>query len=209
MDAGILVFVGVCLVVSASPGPAVLYIVARTLDQGLPAGLASIAGITLGGIIHLLLAAFGVAAVAAAWPISLLVLQIAGALYLIWLGRQRLRLGRRSQGDIDVHAEALMTVFQQGVIVNLTNPKTVLFLLAFLPQFVVRDGGPVWRQMLTLGFVFILVAGLTDAAYALIAGRLRNRLRKGAAPGWAGYFAGGVFILLGLLGLWDAARQLS
>lgn len=208
MDAGFLVFVGVCLAVSASPGPAVLYIVARTLDQGLPAGLASMAGITLGGIVHLLLAAFGVAAIAAAWPLSLLLLQIAGALYLIYLGAQRTSSVRGAADGVDVHPEPLAAIFRQGVVVNLTNPKTMLFLLAFLPQFVTGNATPVWRQMLLLGFTFIAVAALTDGAYALIANRIRGSLRQGNAPAWSGFLAGGVYALLGLLGLFDALRQL-
>lgn len=209
MSPDFLVFAGVCVVVSASPGPAVLYIVARTLDQGLPAGIASMAGITIGGITHLLLAAFGVAAVAATWPLSLLVLQVAGALYLIRLGVQRARVSRTATDRVDIRYQALGAILRQGVIVNLTNPKTVLFLLAFLPQFVSDDGGPIWRQMLTLGFTFILIAGVTDLAYALAAGHIRGRLERSGPPRWSGYFAGGVYVALGLLGLWDAARQLE
>ncbi len=207
MTSDLLVYIGVCAVVSVSPGPAVLYIVARTLDQGLAAGLASMAGITVGGIAHVLLAAFGVAAIAAAWPPSLLTLQILGAGYLIWLGVQRIRADRNAGPDIA--PEPLAAIFRQGIIVNLTNPKTVLFLLAFLPQFVRADGPAVWQQMLLLGFTFVLVAGATDAVYALAAGHIRGRLREGRAPRWSAYFAGGVYGVLGLLGLGDAIRQLS
>lgn len=207
MTTDLLVFIGVCVVVSVSPGPAVLYIVARTLDQGLAAGLVSMAGITVGGTVHVLLAAFGVAAIAAAWPLSLTVLQILGALYLIWLGIQRVRADRGA--GVEVAAEPLQAIFRQGVIVNLTNPKTALFLLAFLPQFVREGAAPVWQQMLILGFTFILVAGVTDGLYALATGHIRGRLRRGQSPRWSGYFAGTVYALLGLLGLWDAIRQLA
>jgi len=140
----LLVFIGVCVVVSVSPGPAVLY---------------------------------------------------------------RVRADRTT--DMQVAEEPLGMIFRQGIIVNLTNPKTVLFLLAFLPQFVGEDAGPVWQQMLVLGFTFIVVAGLTDGVYALAAGHLRGKLQQGQTPRWSGYFAGGVYVLLGLLGLWDAARQLA
>ena len=207
MTAEFLVFVGVCVAVSISPGPAVLYIVARTLDQGLPAGLASMAGITVGGIVHLLLAAFGVAAAAAAAPLSLFLLQIAGALYLIRLGVQR-ALADRGAARFEARGERLWAIFRQGIVVNLTNPKTVLFLLAFLPQFVTAGAGPVWRQMLLLGFTFIAVAALTDLGYATLAGHVRGRLRRGVAPAWSGYLAGGVYALLGVIGLADAARQM-
>ena len=185
-----------------------LYIVARTLDQGLPAGLASMAGITIGGIAHVLLAAFGVAAAAAASPVSLLALQILGAGYLIWLGTQRARSSRSAAG-VAVRHESLGTILRQGVIVNLTNPKTVLFLLAFLPQFVSPGSGPVWQQMLLLGLTFVLVAAATDFGYALAAGHVRGRLSQGRPPTWSGYVAGAVYVTLGLLGLWDAVRQLG
>lgn len=167
------------------------------------------AGIAVGAIVHLFLAAFGVAAVAAAWPLSLLLLQFGGALYLIWLGIQRTRANRAAAMHLDPAAQHLATIFRQGVVVNLTNPKTVLFLLAFLPQFMRDDGGPVWQQMLALGFTFILIAGATDAGYALAAGHLRGRLRQGTAPSWGGYLAASVYVALGGIGIWDAARQLG
>jgi threonine/homoserine/homoserine lactone efflux protein len=204
----LLVFVGICMAVSASPGPAVLYIVARTLDQGTAAGLASMAGITVGGVGLVLLAAFGVAAAAAAWPLSLLLVQIGGALYLVWLGWQRAsRSGSRADAA-DSMSGSHRTVFLNGVIVNLTNPKSILFLLAFLPQFVDPLGAPLSRQLLQLGLIFVLVAAGTDAAYVLAAGRIRRRLAGDAVPAWSGYLAGAVYAALGMLGLLDAIRQI-
>ena len=207
MDTGFLVFIGVCFAVSSSPGPAVLYIVARTLDQGVAAGLASMAGITVGGIAYVLLAAFGVAAAAAAWPLSLTLVQIGGALYLIWIGAQR--IGRSNGGGAaSIEDSSLREIFQQGVIVNLTNPKTVLFLLAFLPQFVDPEAGEISRQLVFLGLTFVAVAALTDGAYVLAAGQLRERFSGAGAPRWSAFLAGGAYIGLGLLGLYDAARQI-
>ena len=208
MESGFLVFVGVCVAVSVSPGPAVLYIVARTLDQGVAAGLVSMAGITLGGIAHVLLAAFGVAAAAAAWPLSLTLVQIAGAAYLIWIGVQRI-MRTNNAGSTTVAEAPLADIFRQGVIVNLTNPKTVLFLLAFLPQFVDPSAGRISLQLVLLGLTFVVVASLTDAAYVLAAGKLRDRFSGGRTPRWSGIMAGGVYIVLGLLGLVDAARQIA
>lgn len=208
METGFLVFIGVCVAVSVSPGPAVLFIVARTLDQGVAAGLASMAGITVGGIAHVLLAAFGVAAVAAAWPLSLTLVQIGGALYLIWIGVQRIGRGNGA-GTASVDESSLAEIFRQGVIVNLTNPKTVLFLLAFLPQFVDPAAGQISRQLVLLGLTFVAVAAVTDGAYVLTAGLLRERFSGGQTPRWSGFLAGGVYVGLGLLGLYDAARQLT
>ena len=205
----LLIFVGICVTVSASPGPAVLYIVTRTLDQGTAAGFASMAGITLGGVVHVCLAAFGVAAVAAAWPLSLLLVQAAGAAYLVWIGWQRIRAaGERA--DIGKPAAAkLWRVFREGVIVNLTNPKTVLFLVAFLPQFVDESATSLTTELLILGMTFAAVATITDAVYVLAAGSLRRRLAGGRIPAWSGYLAGSVYVLLGLLGFSDAALSLS
>lgn len=205
----LLVFVGICVTVSLSPGPAVLYIVTRTLDQGTAAGFASMAGITLGGIVHVCLAAFGVAAVAAAWPMSLLLVQAVGAAYLVWIGWQRVRTaGERA--DIEKPAAArLIRVFREGVIVNLTNPKTVLFLVAFLPQFVDDGATSLTTELLILGMTFVAVATITDAIYVLAAGSLRRRLAGGRVPAWSGYLAGGVYLVLGLLGFSDAAMSLT
>ena len=177
-----LFFIGICVTVSVSPGPAVLYIVTRTLDQGTAAGFSSMAGITLGGIVHVYLAAFGVAAVAAAWPLSLILVQATGAAYLVWIGWQRIRTaGERA--DIEKPATAkLWKVFREGVIVNLTNPKTVLFLVAFLPQFVDAGATSLTAELLILGMTFVAVAAVTDAFYVLAAGSLRKRLAGGRIP---------------------------
>ncbi|MCG6871061.1 MAG: LysE family translocator [Gammaproteobacteria bacterium] len=190
------------VVVAASPGPAVLYIVARTLDQGTLAGLVSMAGISSGALVHVLLAAVGVAAAMQAWPASLLLVQVAGAGYLLWLGIQRLRTDSRD--GTPVARQPLAQIYRQGVVVNLTNPKTILFLLAFLPQFVRSDGGPVWRQMLGLGVAFVLIASTSDGLYALAAGRLRGWLRGSEPPRWPSYLAAAVYLGLGAVGLWDA-----
>jgi threonine/homoserine/homoserine lactone efflux protein len=204
MDADAMIFLVACVVVAVSPGPAVLYIVARTLDQGLAAGLVSMLGITTGGVVNVVLAAAGVAAVASTWPVSLFVLQVVGALYLIWLGVQRVLHFRASTGDIEVQHQSLGVIYRQAVIVNLTNPKTILFLLAFLPQFVTVDETPVWMQMLALGLAFTLIATITDGMYAVAAGRIRSWLKRDGAPKWPGLISAGVYAGLGALTLWDA-----
>lgn len=203
-----LLFAIVCVTVSVSPGPAVLYIVTRTLDQGIPAGLASIAGISTGGIVHVCLAAFGVAAAAAAWPLSLVLLQALGAIYLVWLGWQRIRSARQATVVEATENASLSDVFRQGAIVNLTNPKTALFLLAFLPQFVDPGAAPLSRQLLLLGMTFVALASLTDGAYVLAAGTLRRRLSGSSIPPWSGYLAGAIYGLLGAAGFIDAVLDL-
>jgi len=204
MDSDALLFLVACVVVAASPGPAVLYIVARTLDQGTAAGLISMAGITTGGLVHVLLASFGVAALATAWPLSLVMLQVVGAAYLIWLGLQRALAYRAIRAGIEVQHQPLSAIYRQAVVVNLTNPKTVLFLLAFLPQFVTVDETPVWLQMLALGLIFIIIASVSDGLYAIAAGRIRGWLKRDGAPRWPALVTAGVYMGLGVLGLWDA-----
>ncbi|MDX1480083.1 MAG: LysE family translocator [Woeseiaceae bacterium] len=193
-----------------SPGPAVMYIVTRTLDQGKTAGLASIAGISTGGVVHALLAAFGVAAVAAAWPLSLIAVQFVGAAYLIWLGWRRARSSGNprdvSRGPVN---ESLARIYRDGVIVNLTNPKTVLFLLAFLPQFVDPGTDSLSLDLLLLGLTFVAVASVTDGAYLLAAGSLRERFGLAAESRWPGYLAGGVYALLGFVGIADAVLRVA
>ena len=205
-----LVFVGVCAAVSMSPGPAILYIVTRTLEQGSAAGLASSSGIAVGGVIHVLASAFGVAAAAATWPVSLTLLQLIGAGYLGWLGFQRIRAaGGPVQVAIETDSRRLLNIFRDGVIVNLTNPKTALFLLAFLPQFVAPDGSSLSHQLLMLGMTFVAVAMLTDIGYVIAAGTVRARLaqsdRKRRWPAW---LAGGLYLALGAAGLVDAVQRL-
>ncbi len=205
-----IVFVGVCAAVSISPGPAILYIVTRTLEQGPAAGFASSGGIAVGGVVHVLASAFGVAAAAAAWPVSLTLLQLVGAGYLGWLGLQRIRAaGKGLQVDVDTGSRNLPGIFRDGVIVNLTNPKTALFLLAFLPQFVVPGEDSLTQQLLVLGMTFVGVAMLTDMGFLIAAGALRASFMDGDRQRrWPGWLAGGLYIALGAAGLADALRRL-
>lgn len=206
-----LLFAGLCAAVSVSPGPAILYIITRTLEQGIAAGLASIGGIATGGLVHVIASAFGVAAAAAAWPLSLTLLQLFGATYLGYLGITRIRSAGRSAGVEETGAlKGLAHIYRDGLIVNLTNPKTALFLLAFLPQFVMPGSGPLERQLLLLGATFVAIASLTDLGYVLAAGLLRSRLVAGAAARrWPGWVAGGLYLALGALGVVDALRQIA
>lgn len=208
MNESWLVFLGICALVSISPGPAILYIITRTLDQGLASGLASIAGISTGGIVHVFAAAFGVAAAAAALPVSLLVLQLAGSAYLVWLGIQRIQSGSAAQSAAADGADSLWSAYRDGLVVNLTNPKTALFLLAFLPQFVDASAGNLSGQLLLRGLAFVAVAASTDLGFVLACLLLRRRLVEGATRRrWPGLLAGGVYIALGLLGIADGLRQ--
>ncbi|MEW5786933.1 MAG: LysE family translocator [Pseudomonadota bacterium] len=182
------------LVLAASPGPGVMYIVARSLAQGRRVGLVSVAGVALGNLGNALAAALGLAAIFAVSPLAFLMLKYAGAVYLIHLGVKLLR--RPRQGALQPVAEPAARVFRAGLFVALLNPKTTLFFTAFLPQFL-EPGADPWGQSLALGGLFVALAALTDSAYALAAGWVAPRLRHGPVVGWGRGLGGGVCIGLG------------
>lgn len=169
------------LLLAVMPGPAVLYIVNRSVVQGRRAGVVSALGIATGGLVHMLAAALGVSAVLAASAVAFSVVKYAGAAYLIFLGFRTLRRGDDVQ-SVPLDPDSHRKVYAQGVVVNVLNPKTALFFLSFLPQFVNPTLGPAFPQLLVLGLVFIGVALASDLTYALAAaaiGRVLDR-RPGA-----------------------------
>lgn len=192
-------FVVAALTLLLVPGPAVLYIVARSVDQGRKAGLVSVVGVGLGSMVHVAAAALGLSALLVQSAVAFRTVKYLGAAYLIYLGVRRL-LGK---GDAEVEGDGpdrtMHRVFFQGIWVNILNPKTALFFFAFLPQFVNVDAGSVAMQILFLGTLLVTMGIVTDSAYAVAAGTLGGWLepRPGVikAQRW---FAGGVFISLGL-----------
>jgi threonine/homoserine/homoserine lactone efflux protein len=156
------------------PGPSVLFIVARTLEHGRRGGLISMLGVETGALCHVAAATAGLGALVATSPDALHLLKLAGAAYLIALGWRALR---RPHG-LELAPAGPGALFRQGLIVDLLNPKTALFFLAFLPQFIDPASGPIWTQTLTLGLVFVALATLTDGLYALVAGAFVERLRR-------------------------------
>jgi len=165
----------------AVPGPAVLYIVARTVAHGRRAGLVSMLGIEAGALVHVAAAALGLSALVASSAAAFAVVKYAGAAYLIFLGVQALRRsGSTARGGGGAPtAPAARRLFRDGMLVNALNPKVAVFFLAFLPQFVDPDGGSVTLQVLVLGTCFIAVAALLDALWALLAAGLGRRLGVG------------------------------
>jgi threonine/homoserine/homoserine lactone efflux protein len=194
-------FVAAALALLLVPGPAVLYVVARSVDQGRPAGLASVLGVGIGSLVHVAFAAVGLSALLASSAAAFSVVKWLGAAYLIWLGLQRL-LTQDEEDDLAVvESERLSRVFLQGVVVNVLNPKTALFFLAFLPQFVDPARGAAWTQIVVLGATFVAVGLCTDSSYALLGGTAGDWLRRksqGASFRWMRrYVPGGVYIALG------------
>jgi threonine/homoserine/homoserine lactone efflux protein len=182
------------LALLAIPGPAVLYIVVQSAEQGRRAGLASVAGVHLGTLVHVAAASAGLSALIVASSLAFSAVKYAGAAYLIYLGVRKL-LARDPLRRVERDGEPLRRAFARGAIVNLLNPKTALFFLAFLPQFVAPARGGVWSQALVLGFVFVGLGLVTDSLYALAAGSVAGLLRRKRDV--VRYGSGIVFIALG------------
>jgi len=193
------VFVATAVALLAIPGPAVLYVVTRSVEMGRQGGIASVAGITTGTVVHVTLAAAGLSSLVLASRSAFDAVKYAGAAYLVFLGVRRLR---SSRGEVIHEASAPRTrrrAYAQGVAVNLTNPKTIVFVFAFLPQFVTPGAGHVWLQVLALGLSFATLGFLSDSLYALAAGTVSGRLRSSSAVApFERWFGGCVLVALGL-----------
>ncbi len=181
----LLLFAGASCLILVIPGPAVLFIVARSMQEGPRAGLVSMLGVETGGLVHVFAATVGLSALLASSATAFSIVKYAGAAYLVWLGITHLR--RRGSEPAAVRAPASHArLFRQGVVVNILNPKVTIFFLAFLPQF-----GEGALELLALGLLYTLIAVVSDGAYALLAGSLGKRLRPRE------WFSGVVYILLG------------
>ena len=181
------------------PGPAVLYVVTRSIAQGRRAGLVSMLGIEAGGLVHVAAAAIGLSAVIASSATAFTAVKLAGAAYLIYLGVRRLVARDEALPEVAVGARSGKRLFAQGVVVNVLNPKTAVFFLAFLPQFVDPARGAVTLQFVVLGMTFVAVAMLSDGAYALVAGTAGDWLRGSErVRRWLSRCSGAVFVGLGV-----------
>jgi threonine/homoserine/homoserine lactone efflux protein len=181
------------------PGPAVLYVVARSIHQGRRAGLASVLGLHVGTLVHIAAATVGLSALVVSSAVAFTVVKIAGAAYLIGLGLWTL-FSRRAERDVALGGEPnLRRAFAQGIVVNVLNPKTALFFLAFLPQFVDANAPHPAAQIAALGLLFVLLGLVTDSLYALAAGTAGGLLRRSRrfARGQR-YVTGTVYIGLGV-----------
>ena len=180
------------------PGPAVLYVVGQSIDGGRRVGLASVLGITTGTLVHITAAAAGLSALIVGSRVAFDAVRYAGAAYLIAIGL--LRIARRAaDGPAPAPTRDLRRAYTRGVVVNVLNPKTALFFLAFLPQFVDASRGRAWLQIVVLGLSFALLGMLSDGMYALLAGTVAGRLRGNrgfeVAQRWV---PGSLFVGLGI-----------
>jgi threonine/homoserine/homoserine lactone efflux protein len=190
-------FILASIVLLLIPGPAVLYIVTRSIDQGRTAGLASVLGVTTGTLIQIGFAVVGLSSLVLASAIAFDVVKYAGAAYLVFLGVKRLLSRDRAELQRSRAQRTLRRLYTQGVIVNTLNPKTALFIFALLPQFVEVDNGRVWLQVLALGLTLCLLGLLSDGLYAFVAGTVADRLRGSRAMGRIERWVGGT-VLVGL-----------
>jgi threonine/homoserine/homoserine lactone efflux protein len=170
-------FIATALALLAIPGPAVLYVVGRSIDQGRTAGLASVLGITTGTIVHITAATVGLSSLILASKVAFDAVRYVGAAYLILLGVRRLLTRGQEEAVGARPPRTLRRLYSQGLVVNLLNPKTIVFIFAFIPQFVDVGAGHVWLQILLLGLTFAGLGLMSDSLYAIVAGTVADRLR--------------------------------
>jgi threonine/homoserine/homoserine lactone efflux protein len=197
----LLIFVSAAALLLAIPGPAVFYIVGRSIGQGRNAGLVSALGIGVGTLIHTLAAAVGLSALLVSSSTAFSVVKYLGAAYLVYLGIQRLRSKQplAAASDTTAPQATLARVFSQGIVVNVLNPKTALFFFAFLPQFIDPARGHVATQILSLGVLFACMGTTSDSLWALFSGSVAGWLRNNQR--WMRnerYVSGGILISLGV-----------
>lgn len=203
------VFLLASAILLLTPGPAVLYIIARSVDQGRRAGFVSVCSIEVGNFMHVIAATFGLSALLLSSALAFSIVKYLGAAYLIYLGLRKLFTHEAIQAPSNHQPQSLRRIFSQGVVVAALNPKTALFFVAFLPQFVDPSQGAIAGQMLVLGCIFILLAVISDSIYALVAGTVGQRLKGSRSAVRAErYVVGSVYIGLGVTAALADARQI-
>lgn len=181
------------------PGPAVIYVLNRSVADGRNTALAGVAGLEIGNFMHVIAATLGLSAIIAASATAFSTVKWAGALYLVFIGIRTL-LTKPSPPDSRSTSATNRKAFTQGIVVNTLNPKVALFFLSYLPQFIDPDRGSPALQSFVLGSIFVVLGCCSDATYALTASALRDRLLTGRTlPFVQRYVAGSVFVALGVV----------
>jgi len=206
----LLAFGAASLVLLLLPGPAVLYIVIRSAGQGTRAGLVSVAGIHMGTLVHIAAAMVGLSAVLATSATAFAIVKLLGAAYLVWLGVRSIVAYKNEARELDKTTLAprrLRSVFVDGFVLNLLNPKTAIFFLSFVPQFVNPQATNAATHVAVLGAVFIGLGLLTDGAYAAAAGWLGQRRRFSIVNSRRkDLVAGGIYLGLGFATAYSGSR---
>jgi threonine/homoserine/homoserine lactone efflux protein len=204
-------FIGASLALLLIPGPAVLYIFARSVEQGRLAGFVSILGIHAATLVHVIVAALGLSAVLASSALAFSAVKYAGAAYLIWLGLKKI-FGRSEIPGTETGLKAFghARLLRDGFVVNLFNPKTALFFLAFLPQFIDVNRGHAAMQIAFLGLIYTCLGLITDGGYAFASGVAGNWLRRNRRYLTAERYVSGVLLIgLGLTAAFAGNRGSS
>ena len=203
------VFVAAASILVVTPGPNTLYIITRSVQQGLVAGCVSCLGVLVGTLIHVTTAALGISALLLSSVLAFSIVKYLGAAYLIYLGIRTLLIQDNIPLGVEpVKEESLGKIFYQGIVVNVLNPKTALFITAFLPQFVDVKLGSIATQIFFLGAVLVAIGTISDLTYALIAGKLGKWLRGSfSSQRVQRYFAGSIYIGLGVATAFTGANR--
>lgn len=194
-------FFSAALLLNLAPGPDFAFILGQTLRGGKGAGFVAMFGIWTGALVHVLMAALGLSAILMTSATAFSIVKWLGAAYLLWLGLSALRSNGASflpegpSGPLIRRA----TIFRQGMLTNILNPKVALFFLAFLPQFVVEGAGPISAQLFLHGILIIVIAAFIEPPLILMGDRLGTALRRSETLGtWMERSLGAIFIALGL-----------
>jgi len=199
------VFMAGALALNLTPGPDMAFVLAQSTGRGPRIGIAAAIGIGAGTLFHMTLAAFGLAALFAAWPLAFDIVRYAGAAYLVWIAVQMFRNPPHLSNA--AREMSAWDAFRQGALTNMLNPKVAMFFIAFLPQFVSRDAGPTWAQILLLGFAFDVSGTIVNSSVAFASGHLAERLKQKPAIGRTmGWISGSVMCALALRLVWPDKR---
>ncbi|HEY4161836.1 MAG TPA: LysE family translocator [Dongiaceae bacterium] len=175
----LLLFTLAALAMNIAPGPSNLYVMSRSLAQGTSAGLIAAAGLGIGSLFHVTVTSLGLAMILKYSPMAFLAMKLGGAGYLIFLGlRMLLSRSQNLSPDALLPKRSLASVFRQSCLVEILNPKTALFFLAFLPQFADPKVGPLAPQLLLLGTIVTVTGVPCDALVAVLSGRAAALLRR-------------------------------
>ena len=173
-----LLFLGAALILAITPGPGIFYVLTRSLAGGRREGLLSVAGTFAGGLVHVAAAGFGLSAVLMASAVAFNVVRYAGAAYLVWLGVTMIRNRNQEDSGPDSAPRPRRNPFAQGIVTEVLNPKTALFFLSFIPQFVSVHQGHVVAQFLLLGTISVALNSTADVIVACFAGPLGSRMAR-------------------------------
>ncbi len=200
------IFLLAVLLLMITPGPDMIFVTANALGGGRKAGLASLMGVATGAYIHIIGAALGLSTILMASDFAFNVVRFAGAAYIAWIGYTFLTSRSSLQKIEAAKQRPLMSIYGQGVLTNLLNPKAALFTVSFVPQFVSLDVGPIWQQTMILGFLIVVVMILVDLPIVLASGKFTELIAtKTGVADRLGKFIG--LILLALAAYVAIARK--